>query len=229
MATPTSTHIARYHAGNSPATDDGRLFSHVFDRNGPPIIAALTPFLAARSGTVLEIGSGTGQHAGACALAFPDLTWQPSDPDADHRTSIVAWAAHLRLPAPSPLALDAADDWAASPPVAALGPLTAVVSMNVIHIAPFAVARGIVAGAGKTLATGGVLIFYGPFKVAGAHIGDGNAAFDTGLRAENPDWGIRDTTEIEALARATGLEFAALRAMPANNRLLVLRKPKAPA
>lgn len=224
MARPTSTHIASYNAGNSPVTADGRLFSHVFDRNCPPIIAALTPWLAARGGTVLEIGSGTGQHAGACALAFPGLTWQPSDREPEHRASIAAWAVHLRLTSPPPLALDAADDWAISPPVAALGPLSAVVSMNVIHIAPFAVAKGIVAGAGKALAPGGLLIFYGPFKVNSAHIGDGNAAFDTGLRAENPNWGIRDTVEIEALAVAAGLEFAALQAMPANNRLFVLRK-----
>ena len=133
MARPTSTHIAAYNAGNSPVTPDGRLFSHVFDRNCPPIIAALTPYLALRSGTVLEIGSGTGQHAGACALAFPALIWQATDREPDHRASIVAWAAHLRLASPPPLALDGASDWAASPDVAALGPLTAVISMNVIQ------------------------------------------------------------------------------------------------
>ena len=225
MAKPTSTHVAAYNAGNAPVAADGRLFSHVFDRNCPPIIAALTPWLAARSGTVLEIGSGTGQHAGACALAFGGLTWQASDREPDHRASIVAWAAHLRLSSPPPLALDAATDWAARPDVAALGPLSAVVSMNVIHIAPFAVAEGIVAGAARALAPGGLLIFYGPFKVNGAHISEGNAAFDAGLRAENPEWGLRDTARIESLAVAAGLEFAALQAMPANNRLFVLRKP----
>lgn len=225
MAKPTSTHIAAYNAGNAPAAPDGRLFSHVFDRNGPPIVAALTPYLAARGGTVLEIGSGTGQHAGACALAFPELTWQASDREPDHRASIVAWAAHLRLTAPPPLALDAATDWAARPDVAALGPLSAVVSMNVIHIAPYAVAEGIVAGAARVLAPGGLLIFYGPFMVNGAHIGEGNAAFDAGLRADNPEWGLRDTARIESLAVQTGLKFAALHAMPANNRLFVLRKP----
>jgi len=84
--------------------------------------------------------------------------------------------------------------------------------------------RGIVAGAGKALARGGILIFYGPFKVGGEHIGAGNATFDAGLRAENPDWGLRDTDEIAALGAKAGLEFAALQAMPANNRLLVLRR-----
>ncbi len=221
-ATPSSTHIARYHPGNAAGTPDGRLFSHVYDRNGPPIIAALTPWLASRAGPVLEIGSGTGQHAGACALAFPSLDWQPSDPDPLHRASIAAWRAHLRLPPRAALDLDAASDWAGQ--VTTLGPLSAIVSMNVIHIAPFSVATGIIAGAGATLAPGGLLIFYGPFNVAGRHIGDGNAAFDAGLRTENPDWGLRDTTELEELAQGAGLSFAALQAMPANNRLLVFSK-----
>ncbi|MCG6904839.1 MAG: class I SAM-dependent methyltransferase [Rhodobacter sp.] len=224
MAAPTSTHVAKYHAGNVPAAADGRLFSDVFLRNSPPLIAALAPLLAGRCGTVLEIGAGTGQHAGACALAFPSLTWQASDPDATHRASVSAWAAHLRLASPPPIALDAASDWATLPEITGIAPLTAVVAMNVIHIAPFAVAEGIVAGAGKSLAQGGLLIFYGPFKVHGAHIGDGNAGFDAGLRADNTEWGLRDVAEIEALARPAGLEFAALQAMPANNRLFVLRK-----
>jgi len=222
---PSSSHVARYHPGNAPSSADGRLQSHVFDRNAPPIIAALTPWLAARCGPVLEIGSGTGQHAGACSLAFPDLDWWPSDPDPVHRASIAAWQAHLRLPPREPIELDGAGPWAEAPQVAGLGPLSAVISMNVIHIAPFAVARGIIAGAGVVLATGGLLIFYGPFMVAGAHVGPGNAAFDAGLRADNPDWGLRDTAEIETLAGAAGLTFAGLQAMPANNRLLVFRKP----
>lgn len=136
----------------------------------------------------------------------------------------MAWAAHLRMTVPDPLALDAAEDWAARADVQALGPLDAVVSMNVIHISPIAVARGIAAGAGKTLAPGGLLIFYGPFKINGSHIGEGNVAFDARLRDENPDWGIRDSAEIEALGAKAGLSFATLTAMPANNRLLVLRK-----
>ncbi len=200
------------------------MISSICDRNGPPIIAALTPWLADRAGPVLEIGSGTGQHAGACALAFPGLDWQPSDPVPDHRASITAWAAYLRLPERPVLDIDAAGDWPAMAQVAALGPLQAVVSMNVIHIAPFAVVRGIVAGAGRALAPGGLLIFYGPFMEDGAHTGEGNRRFDAGLRAENPDWGIRDLGEVEELGRDAGLELAELRPMPANNRVVVLRK-----
>jgi len=217
--------MAKYTAGNVASAPDGRLFSHVFERNSPPIIAALTPWLMSQRGTMLELGSGTGQHAGACALAFRGLTWQPSDPEPDHRISTAAWRAHLRLPPLPPLDIDAASNWAEMRAVQDLGLLTAVVSMNVIHIAPIEVARGIVAGAGKALDHGGLLIFYGPFKINGAHIGSGNEAFDEGLRAENPDWGLRDVTKIEALGRQAGLGFAALQAMPANNRLLILARP----
>lgn len=223
-AKPTSGHSARCHPGNADSASDGRLFSPVFERNAPPLIAALTPRLGKSRGTVLEIGAGSGQHAGAFQLAFPELDWVASDPYPSHRASVEAWRARLRLPAREPLALDAAADWHEDPGVRALGKLTAVVSLNVIHIAPFAVAEGIVAGAGKVLAEGGQLIFYGPFKVDGAHIGSGNEAFDAGLRADNLDWGVRDVGEVEALATIAGLTIAAVKPMPANNRLLVFRR-----
>jgi SAM-dependent methyltransferase len=222
---PSSGHSSQYRKGAVASASDGRLFSPAYERNGPPIVAALTPWLAARTGPVLEIGAGTGQHATALALAFPRLDWWPSDPDPQHRCSISAWRTHLRLPSRVPLDLDAAGDWPDIAAVAVLGGLSAVIAMNVIHIAPFAVARGIVAGADRALAPGGLLVFYGPFRIAGAHIGEGNAAFDRGLRADNPDWGVRDTTEIEALISTTGLQFAACQPMPANNRLLIFRKP----
>jgi len=123
-----------------------------------------------------------------------------------------------------PLDLDAASRWASDAAVQGLGPLTAVLSMNVIHIAPFAVARGIVTGAAATLEPDGLLIFYGPFKEHGEHTGPGNAAFDAGLRAENPDWGLRDIAELAELANPAGLVQAALIKMPANNRLLIFQK-----
>lgn len=205
-----------------PQEADGRLRSDVFSRNNPPIVAALTPWLASRTGPVLEVGAGTGQHSGAFALAFSGLEWWASDPDAGHRVSIAAWRRHLRLDPREPLNIDAASDWAAA--VADVGSLAAVVSINVIHISPYVVAKGIITGAGRTLSPGGLLIFYGPFMVNGRFIGEGNETFDAGLRAENPAWGLRDTVEIEELAGAAGLEFAALQAMPANNSLLILRK-----
>ncbi len=222
---PSSIHAARYtdRVGDDPA--DARLGSPVFDRNAPPLLVALAPWLGGRTGPVVEIGSGTGRHAAAFRLGFPALDWMASDPDPAHRASCEAWAAHLRLPHCPALDLDASAAWWLDEAVRARGPLSAVVSMNVIHIAPMAVAQGIVRGAGHALAPQGLLIFYGPFREGGRHIGDGNRRFDEGLRAENPAWGLRDLEEIAEMARAAGLEPAALIAMPANNRLAIYRRP----
>lgn len=216
--------MARYRgAGNTPL-DGARLRAPTFERNSPPIIAQLAPWMAGRSGPALEIGAGTGQHAAALQLAFPKLDWWPSEPDPVHCASISAWREHLKLPPRNPIELDAALDWPSNNTISQLGPLSTVISMNVIHISPFAVARGIVAGAGKTLVPGGLLIFYGPFLENGKHTGKGNAAFDKGLRAENPSWGVRDVDEISVLAKDAGLSQAVLIEMPANNRLLIYRK-----
>ncbi len=221
---PTSGHSARFRPGEVPAADDGRLFSAVYERNAPPLIAALEPWLKDRRGRALEIGSGTGQHVVAFARAFPALHWVPSDPDPVHRASIDAWRRHARAPTAPARALDAARDWARE--VADLAPLQLVISLNVIHIAPFAVTEGIVAGAARVLAPGGLLAFYGPFVEGGRHTGAGNARFDARLRADNPEWGLRDVDEIRALAARAGLEFGTLTAMPANNRLLLFVRPR---
>jgi SAM-dependent methyltransferase len=212
----------RTHPGEAPGASDARLYSEVFPRNAPPLIAALAAWLGARAGRVLEIGCGTGQHAAAFELAFPDLQWNASDPDPAHRASAEAWRAHLRLPPRPALPLDAAQEWRGE--AAALAPFEAVFSANVIHIAPPAVLAGILRGAAQALAPGGLLFFYGPFLDHGAHTGPGNAAFDAGLRASNPDWGLRDLADIVREAGALGLIEAGRRRMPADNRLLVLRK-----
>lgn len=222
MTSPTTTHKARFR--QDAGAGDGRLDSPTFHRNAPPLIAELGHWLGQRPGSVLEIGSGTGQHVAAFALAFRHITWHASEPDELHRNSIRAWAEHLGAPVHGPLALDAASDWAALPGVAAIAPLDAVYSMNVIHIAPSQVLQGIVGGAARVLSPGGLLIFYGPFIENGAHTGPGNAAFDAGLRAENPDWGLRDIADIDRLGESSGLGRAALITMPANNRLLIYRK-----
>lgn len=192
-----------------------RLVSPAAERNLPPILAALGPVLAGRSGTVLEIGSGPGQHAAALAAAFPNLVWQPSDPDPAACASSAAWAedaglANLR----PPLLLDARAPW----PVAA--PLAAVLAINVIHIAAWAVAEAILAGAARHLGPGGVLLLYGPFA-EGAATGPGNRRFDAVLRAQNPDWGLRALDAVAAAAARAGLGAPAVTAMPADNRLLV--------
>ena len=207
-------------APGTPETD-ARLHAPAFDRNIAPITSSLSPLLEECTGTVLEIGSGTGQHAASFAAAFPKLTWQPSDPLPEHRASIAAWT--LGGPARPPLDVDAARDWETDAQITALGPLAAIFSANVIHIAPWAVAQGIVRGAGRRLAPGGLLILYGPFREAGQHTGAGNAAFDADLRARNPAWGLRDITNLQDLATAAHLRQDRTVQMPANNRLLVFR------
>ncbi len=216
--------MARYRGAGNTQLDSARLRAPTFERNSPPIIAQLAPWMAGRSGPALEIGAGTGQHAAALQLAFPELDWWPSEPDPIHRASIAAWREHLKLLPRNPIELDAASDWPNDNAISKLGPLTAIISMNVIHISPFTVAKGIVAGAGNTLAPDGLLIFYGPFLENGNHTGTGNATFDRGLRAENADWGVRDIDEISQLSSEAGLKIADFIQMPANNRLLIYSK-----
>ena len=211
-------HIAQYSPGNTASEGDGRLRSPSFERNFGPIRDGLRPYLDGAKGTVLEIGSGTGQHIAHWAGEFPGLTWVPSDIHPPHHASIAAWGAALgRANLAEPLFLDAATDWTDAPAVRALGELTAVLSCNVLHIAPWGVAEGLVRGAARVLAPGAALILYGPFKEGGRHTGDGNASFDAGLRAENPDWGVRDLDEVAALAAAAGLGPAQVTRMPSNN------------
>lgn len=193
-------------------------FAPACERNKVPILAQLLNILPG-TGALLEIGSGTGQHIAHLAGEFPDLTWVPSDLPAEHHASIEAWRAHLK---PSnltaPIFLDASADWADG--VRGLGPLAAVLCCNVIHIAPWAVAEGLVCGAAKALAPGASLILYGPFREGGRHTTDSNASFDAGLRAENPDWGVRDLDEVAALAAAAGFGPARITRMPSNNLLV---------
>ena len=187
-------------------------------RNRDPILAVLRRVLPAQ-GTVLEIASGTGEHAVYFAATLPHLTWQPSDPDADARASIAAYREAAQLPNLKPvLAVDArAPAW----------PVTqadAIVSINMIHIAPWSAAEGLMAGAGRLLAGGGVLYLYGPFKENGAHTAPSNAAFDASLRARDPQWGVRDVDEVAALAERSGLMLVERVAMPANNLSLVFQR-----
>ena len=218
-------HIARYSPDNTVSKGDGRLRSPSFERNFEPIRDAMRPYLEGAEGTVLEIGSGTGQHIAHWAGEFPGLRWVPSDIHAAHHTSIAAWGAALGCAnLVAPLYLDAGTDWPDDPPVRALGDLTAVLSCNVIHIAPWAVAQGIVGGAARVLAPGGVLILYGPFREGGEHAGPGNASFDALLQAEDPDWGVRDLDDISSLARAAGFGAAQITRMPSNNLTVVFAK-----
>lgn len=171
------------------------------------------------SGTVLEVASGSGEHVVHFAAAFPQLHWQPSDPDAAALTSIAAWAteAGLRNVAP-PVALDAAaPDWP-------LGRADAILCINMVHISPWDAALGLFGGAARLLPPGAPLILYGPYVEADVPTAQSNLAFDASLRVRNPEWGLRDTAVVEAAATDAGLAFAERRAMPANNLMLLFRR-----
>ncbi len=194
------------------------------ERNREPILAVLREVLPA-SGRVLEIASGTGQHAICFARALPGLDWQPSDLDADARASIAAWTAHEGLAnVRAPLALDVHQpDWGTVLPDA-FEPLDAVVCINMIHISPWSASEALFAGAGRRLVEGGVLYLYGPYKRSGAHTAPSNEAFDQQLRSRDPSWGVRDMEAVVALGVSAGLVCGEPVAMPANNFSLVFRK-----
>ncbi|HKG86305.1 MAG TPA: DUF938 domain-containing protein [Beijerinckiaceae bacterium] len=187
-------------------------------RNREPILAVLRRVLPAR-GLVLEIASGTGEHAVHCAGALPDLTWQPSDRDPEALASIAAHRAEAGLPnLLAPLALDVtAPSW----PVERAD---AIVAINMIHIAPWRAAEGLIEGAGRLLAPGGVVYLYGPFMEDSRHTAPSNAAFDESLKARDPAWGVRDVAAVAELAARHGLDLKKRVAMPANNLSLVFRK-----
>jgi SAM-dependent methyltransferase len=201
----------------------GRLVAPAASRNAGPIAEALRELLAGGGGgVVLEIGAGTGQHAVACAEALPHLTWAPSDPDPAHVASIAAWAREARASGveniAEPVRLDATDDWAAAVALTH-GPLRAAFCANVIHISPWAVAEGLAAGAGRAVGPGGRLILYGPFYEDG-ETAPTNRDFDRSLRAQDPDWGVRDVRDVSALAARHGFGAPERVEMPANNLIL---------
>jgi SAM-dependent methyltransferase len=198
----------------------GALTSEAAARNREPILAVLRRVLP-RQGTVLEIASGTGEHAVHFARTLPGVLWQPSDIDPAALASIAAHraAAGIASLAP-PVVLDAAAAATAWP----LARADAVVAINLLHIAPWRVTQGLIAGAGTVLPAGGVLVLYGAFREGGRHTAPSNAAFDAALRARDPQWGVRDLEEVCALASAHGLDLAERVAMPANNLTLVFRR-----
>ena len=200
------------------APDDARLFAPAVARNREPLLAVLDRVLP-RQGLVLEVASGSGEHAAYFARAMPRLRWQPSDPDPRARASIAAFCAEAGLPnLLAPLDLDAAAPrW----PVEAAA---AVLCVNMIHIAPWSAARGLMAGAERVLPPLGVLCLYGPYKEAGRHTAASNAAFDADLRARDQHWGVRDLEEVAALARRHGFAHEESVVMPANNLSLVFRR-----
>jgi SAM-dependent methyltransferase len=187
-------------------------------RNRDPILAVLGRVLPP-SGTILELASGTGEHAVYLAPDLPDLTWQPSDADSvavDMINRRVAATGTANLLAP--LLLDAsAEAWP-------IRHADAMVCINMIHIAPWSATVGLMRGAGRLLARGGILYLYGPYRLDGRPTAPSNAAFDESLRRRNPDWGVRDLEAVTAEAELNGLVLAETVGMPANNLSVILEK-----
>ncbi|GAC1334901.1 MAG: DUF938 domain-containing protein [Bradyrhizobium sp.] len=220
-------YVVEFGKDGRPAESDGRLDAPAFHRNHEAIWAVLQPFLAGKSGDVVEAGSGTGQHVADFAHRSPEITWWPSDLNEQHLKSIAAWRAHAGLTnIRPPLRIDLSDPAWSSELHDGSGPgkLLAVFCANVIHIAPWRVAEGLFAGAGRYLRADGRLFLYGPFKRDGRHIAASNAAFDASLREGNPEWGVRDISDLEKLAGAAGLVLSGIAEMPANNLTLVFER-----
>ena len=186
-------------------------------RNSQPLAEVLAEELPA-SGLVLEIASGSGEHAVFLARRFPALDWQPSDVDLEALASVDAWAAEAAGANLRPaIALDAAQaNW----PIAAAD---AVLCVNMVHISPWSAAVGLFTGAGRILTSGAPLVLYGPFIEPGRETAPSNLAFDQSLKQRNSEWGLRNTADLDALAADHGLRRTARHAMPANNLVLVYR------
>jgi hypothetical protein len=187
-------------------------------RNRDPIAEVLREWLPP-SGLVLEIASGTGEHAVYFAERFPVLEWQPSDIHSDALTSIEAWRRQSGLPnLRSPVVIDAAsEEWP-------IREADAVLSINMVHISPWSSALGLLNGAERLLAAGEPLILYGPWLKADVLTAPSNLDFDADLRRRDPQWGLRKVEDFAAAANVRGLDLVETRAMPANNMMLLLRR-----
>jgi hypothetical protein len=195
-----------------------RLSSPAAARNISPIGEVLAEWLPA-TGLVLEIASGSGEHALAFSRRFPQLRWQPSDPDPQARASIAGWR-EAEGPANllEPLAIDVCDaQW----PIARAD---AVVAINMVHISPWEASIGLIAGAARVLGEDGALILYGPWIVEGIETAPSNLAFDADLRRRDPAWGLRRVNDFAAEADMRGFRLAGERRMPANNTMLLFAR-----
>jgi hypothetical protein len=191
-------------------------FAPATQRNREPIREVLARELPA-AGTVLELASGSGEHAIYMAAAFPHLTWQPTDVDAESIASIAAWRNEAALPnVREPLRLDVSEDpW----PVSEAAAITCI---NMVHISPWTATLGMFGGAARLLAPGALLYLYGPYRFDGAFTAPSNEAFDQSLRSRDPSWGIRDVRDLATAA--SGFVLREVISMPANNHSLVFRR-----
>jgi len=196
---------------------DARRHAPAALRNREPILSVLKEVFPS-AGTILEIASGSGEHARDFAAAFPGVTWCPSDYDEGALASIEAYR---RLEGSEnfrpPVLLDVtATDW----PVSAAD---AMLCINMIHISPWQCCISLLQGAGKTLTAGGPLVLYGPFSRGGTHTAPSNATFNASLKRQNPEWGVRDLDDVAAVAEESGLTLDRVVDMPSNNFCVVLK------
>ena len=207
--------------GGSGGKPDVRLHAPATAKNRDAILEVVET-LAPAGAMVLEIGSGSGEHAVHIGAHLAKLTWQPSDPDPTMRASISAWIDHSHVGnVRPPLAIDCAvpgwwRDLAREPDL--------IVAINVAHIVAKPVIDGLLEGAGRLLQPDGLLLFYGPFTFNGDFTANSNKSFDRMLRQQNPAWGLRDLNNISADAAQHGLELKEIIAMPSNNHTLVLKR-----
>ncbi|MBE8966075.1 DUF938 domain-containing protein [Nostocales cyanobacterium LEGE 12452] len=206
---------------------DARKYAPATERNREAILEVLLQVLP-ESGTILEIASGTGEHAVFFASKLRDYLWLPTDVNPQSRASIISWTEHNVCDnVYAPLELDVREPvWAVeNGEFDGLNqkPIVAIVNINMIHISPWSACLGLMAGAGRILKAGGILYLYGPFKQGGEHTAASNAAFDEYLRTEKPEWGVRNLDDVVAVARAQNLILQQIYQMPANNLSVVFQ------
>ena len=198
-----------------------------FHRNKQPMLNVLQSVLPTKALNVIEIASGTGQHGPFFTSHIENLTWWPTDISSDAIASINAWREHLQELSIQPAQfLDVTDQqWMTGQPIKGLpNQVDAILSMNMIHIAPYAATKGLLAGAGNRLATNGLLILYGPFKQQDVAFAPSNQSFDESLKSRNPQWGIRQLEDIQQLALEHKLILKQVFKLPANNLAVVFKK-----
>ena len=201
---------------------DTRRYADATQRNRQPILEVLQRILPPE-GNILEISSGTGQHAVFFASQLANHDWYPSDPDPLSRDSIAAWSnSHPSENLHAPLDIDAMTScWAIEN---AKVPINAIANINMIHISPWKACLGLMAGANRILSPGGILYLYGPYKRNGQHTAITNNMFDRSLRSRNPQWGVRNLEDVVAIAESEDLELQEVVEMPANNLSVIFRK-----
>ena len=203
---------------------DNRLFFSATHRNRESIKFVLSRIIK-KKGSILEIGSGSGEHGVFFQKRFPEIIWQTSDPELLHRKSIISWIKYeeLNKKMPQPLELDVENiPWKI--PLKLVGSLQGIVSINMIHVANWTCTIALFEGAGKLLKKGQFLILYGPFKISNKHTSQSNYFFDNSLKIRNDLWGIRNLEEVNDEAKKNGFFQEDIITMPANNFSIIYRK-----